>query len=61
MKIEQSSHLSKDQLAIRIRLGKLLFWHTRVDDLALTEDAFIQAVMARYREHLTLPIIDPNE
>jgi hypothetical protein len=58
---EHPPHLTNAQLAARIRLGHILFWHTRPEDSQLTDDAFIRAVMARYDQHRGKVLVDPNE
>lgn len=54
-------HITKTQLAIRMRLGKLLYWLTDPADAALTDNDFVMAVVNRYLKHQEKPIIDPAE
>jgi hypothetical protein len=54
-------HLTREQVAIRIRLGRLLFWHTRPEDAALSDNDFIEAVYRRRRATMGYPLLDPNE
>ena len=58
---EHPRHLTKAQLAVRIRLGRLLYWCTRVDDADLTDNEFVTVVINRYRQNQDLPLIDPAE
>ena len=58
---EHPAHLSKAQLAVRIRLGRLLYWCTRVDDADLSDTDFVMTVVNRYRANQDLPLIDPAE
>ena len=54
-------HLTKEQVAIRIRLGRLLFWHTRPEDMSLSDRDFLKAVLKRHDEVMGWPLLDPNE
>ena len=58
---EHPSHLTNEQLAARIRLGRILFWHTRPEDAGLSDHAFVTAVMDRYARHRAGYLVDPNE
>lgn len=53
--------LSRAQHLIRMRLQRLLGWHTREEDTPLSDRDFIDAVYRRWRTHQGLPLIDPNE
>lgn len=59
--IEHPPHITKAQLAVRIRLGRLLYWCTRVEDADLTDNEFVTVVTNRYRQNQDLPLIDPAE
>ena len=54
-------HLTREQVAIRIRFGRLLFWHTRPEDMLLSDHDLIETVYRRRRAAMGLPLLDPNE
>jgi hypothetical protein len=54
-------HLAKEQLAARMRLGHILYRHVDVDDMNLSDDAFIRKVWERYLASRETPLIDPAE
>lgn len=53
--------LTRDQLKIRVRLSKILAWHTRPEDMALSDRDFILEVYRRWQVHQGRVLIDPNE
>lgn len=57
----QPPHLTNKQLAPRVRLGRLLFRHTRPEDMELTDWEFLKAVQRRCLKAWDRPLIDPNE
>jgi len=57
----EKSHLTKEQMEVRVRLGHVLFWHTRPEDLALSDHDLVMAVLDRYQKHRAGYLIDPNE
>ncbi len=54
-------HLTREQVAIRIRLGRLLFWHTRPEDVNLSDADFIEKVYHRRAQVMAGHLVDPNE
>ena len=58
---DAKSHLTKEQMEVRVRLGRVLFWHTRPEDLQLSDHDLVRAVLGRYQKHRDGYLIDPNE
>lgn len=56
-----SPHLTKEALAARMRLGHILYRHVDVDDMNLSDDAFIRKVWERYLASRETSLIDPAE
>ena len=54
-------HLTREQVEIRIRLGRLLFWHTRPEDSSLADNEFIEKVYQRRAAFLAGYLVDPAE
>lgn len=58
---EHPPHLTHEQLEARMRLGRVLYRFTTPDDVVLSDDAMVSAVLARYRKARAQPLIDPAE
>ena len=54
-------NLTREQVDIRIRLGRLLFWHTRPEDHILADNEFIEKVYQRRAAFLAGTLVDPAE
>lgn len=47
--------------ALQERLVRLLYRHTRDEDMELSDVEFVTALLSRYRQYLDQPLVDPNE
>ena len=54
-------HLTKEQLTARMRLGHILYRHVDVDDMSLSDDAFVRKVWERYLVSRETYLIGPND
>jgi hypothetical protein len=54
-------HMSKETMAARMRLGSILYRHVDVNDMNLSDDAFIRKVWERYLASRETYLIDPND
>ena len=58
---QEHDNVSNEQVRVRMRLAHILGWHTRVEDMKLSDTKFILAVLGRYQQHRHSKLIDPNE
>jgi len=47
--------------ALQERLVRLLYRHTKDEDMELTDAEFVSALLHRYRQYLDAPLVGPNE
>lgn len=55
------THITEEQLALRMRLGHLLWRHLRDEDAKLTDRDLVLAVQRRWEQDQAAPLIDPAE
>ena len=55
------SHLTEGEMVVRVRLGHVLFRHTRPEDMMLSDHDLVMAVMKRYQQSREEYLTDPSE
>jgi hypothetical protein len=55
------THIDEKTLALRMRLGHLLWRHLRPEDAELTDRDLVLAVQRRWETDRQAPLIDPAE
>jgi hypothetical protein len=54
-------HLTRDQLAVRVRLGRILFRHTLAEDINLSDHDLVTKTMERHLKGREQALVDPAE